>query len=487
MLKQIKNLARHSSIYTLSTFAQKALGFVMMPFYTDPAYLPHNSDYGDMALVYTFIAFMTIIYLYGMDLALMRYFFLGKFRRKDVYTTAFVGVLLNGVVLSALLMIFAGSLGYVVFGSARYAPFIRIAAGILFLESLGNLPYLILRAEEKSTLYSVVRVGRFLLELSLDILLVVIWHKGVLGILYANLIAAFINVLVLLPYQLKYLSGRFIKDAFRTLVRFGLPMLPNGLAYLTVEVSDKYLMRLLLDKDAIGTYAANRKFGSLMLFVVMAFRTAWQPFFLKVAKEESDPQHIYSKVMTYFVLVASWLVIFGTYFLEYILRIPFAPGRYLMGSAYWSGMSVIPIILTAYLFYGLYVNLTVGIYIKKKTGMMVVFTGLAALVDVGSNFYLMPHFGIIGAAWATLLSYMTMAASIYIATRRIYPVPYEYKRIGLLFMVLIAALFGYYFMNLTFLWRLLIVMSIPAFLLLGGFFKPEESRAVLQMFRRNEG
>jgi O-antigen/teichoic acid export membrane protein len=342
---------------------------------------------------------------------------------------------------------------------------------------------LVLRAEEKSNLYSAVRVGRFLLELLLNIVFVVYLKKGVLGILYANLLASLINLLALTPFQLKYLRGSFDWPAFKTLAAFALPMLPNGLAYLTVEVSEKYLMRLLLDKDTLGIYAPNYKFGSLLLLVVMAFRTAWQPFFLRIAKEEENPQRIYARVLTYFFLIGSFIVVTGSYFVEYIVKLPLGGGRTLLGHAYWSGIVIIPLILTAYLFYGLYVNFTVGIYIKKKTQWMVLFTGLAAVANVGSNFYLMPHFGIMGAAVATLLSYVVMTLAIWLVNRRLYPIRYEYGRLSLVLLYLTGMLFVLYYFNPGFGLRLILILLSPALFLAGGFLKKEELQ-VLKQWRK---
>ncbi len=473
MIQQIKNLARHSSVYTFSTFIQRALGFVMLPIYTDVAYISKTA-YSDLTLVYTFTAFMTILYLYGMDAALLRYFFLGKESRSTVYKTGFIGVFANSLLLSGLLFLFADSAAYVLLGDTSYALFIKLAAVIMFLDGMGNLPYLILRAEEKSASYSLFRIGRFVVEVLLNILFVVVLRYGVIGILYANVIAAFLNLLVLLPYQQKYLRAAFRKETFLTLIKFGLPMIPNGLAYLTVEMSDKYLMRFLLGKETLALYAANYKFGAMLLLVVIAFRTAWQPFFLKIAKEDENPKRIYARVLTYFTLGGAFVVVAGSYFIEYLIKFPLTATKTLMGSAYWGGVNIIPIILSAYLFYGLYVNFTVGVYIKKKTRLMVVFTGLAALVNVGSNLYLMPHFGIMGAAVATLLSYITMAAAILIANQKMYPVPYEFGRITVILGYLAGMLFLLYYFDLSFWLRLLLVFISPVLFYFGGFLRKEE-------------
>lgn len=483
IFEHIKSLTKHSFVYTISTFIQRALGFILLPVYTSVEYLPDRSAYGDLTLAYTFIAFMTIVYLYGMDAALIRYFFLGKYKREDVYKTSLAAVLANALSFSLLLYLFSPSVARLIFGSPGYDNFIKISALILLLDGVGNLPYHLLRAEERSLSYTSVRVGRFLLELALNIVFVVFLRLEVLGILYANLIASTVNLLVLIPFQLKYLKGSVRFDIFKTLAKFALPMLPNGLAYLTVEVSDKYLMRLLLDKDTLGAYSANYKFGSLLLLVVTAFRTAWQPFFLKISKDE-NAKNIYARVMTYFVLAGVFIIIFGSYFIEYIVRIPVLPGKTIMGSAYWHGTIVIPIVLTAYLFYGIYVNLTVGIYIEKKTRLMVIFTGLAALVNVGSNLYLMPAFGMIGAAMATLLSYVTMAVSIFIANQRIYPIRYEYGRLGILLTYLSLMLFLYYYFDLTLVMRIVLFLLTPVLFLLSGFFRKHETDVVRRAFRR---
>ncbi len=483
MIRQLSSLLRHSSVYTISTFVQRALGFVLLPVYTDTAYIT-TSSYGDLSLAYTFIAFSTIIYLYGMDLAFMRYFFLGEYKRQDIYRTAFTSILLSSLVLSAVIFFIAPQIGGVVFGEGDYSLFIKLAIGVLFFDGLANLPYLILRAEEKSAVYSAIRIGRFLLEVVLNILFVIYLRQGVIGILYANVIASFINFLALLPFQFKYMKGVFSLAVLKSMLKFALPMVPNGLAYLTVEVSDKYLMRILLDKDTLGLYAPNYKFGSMFLFVVIAFRTAWQPFFLKAAKEEKDPKSIYAKVLTYFVLIGTFLVSAGSYFIEYIVRIPIYSGKTIMGSAYWSGVNIIPVILAAYLFYGIYVNLTVGIYIRKKAELMVIFTGLAAIVNVGSNLYLMPNYGIMGAAIATFLAYFVMAGSILIANRKIYPVNYEYGRISVCLAYLAVMLFILYYFEPDFIWRVILTVGSPLIFVFSGFFQKREIDVLRGYFRK---
>lgn len=476
----LQDLTKHSFIYTFSTFIQRTLGLIMMPIYTSKTYLATQSDYGDLTLFYTFVSFMNIVYLYGMDSAFMRYFFLGKHERKDVYKSAFLGVMVNSILLSLIIFFSSVFISKIIFGSVDYVFHVKLAATILFLDAFANFPYLILRAEEKSVQYSTIRIIRFVLELSLNILFVVYLKHGFLGILYANVLASFINVLLLLPYQFPYLKGKWNSEAYKNMMYFALPMLPNGIAYLVVEVSDKFLMRVLLDKETLGLYSANYKFGTIFLFLVIAFRTAWQPFFLKLAKEK-EAKVVYSRVFTYFTLIGVITVIGVSYLIKYLVKIPIGSVT-LLGQQYWSGIDIIPIILTSYLLFGFYVNFTAGVYIQKKAQLMMIFTGLAAIVNISANLYLMPNYGIMGAAVATLLSYLVMAVTIFIANQKIYPIAYDYKRVLSLLLILVVWLFVLYFYDPTLLLRLVLLAALPATLWISGFFNKTETNAFKSIF-----
>jgi len=477
MLNQIKNLTRHSAIYSLSTMIQRALGLVLLPILTNTTYLANKSEFGDYTLVYGFIAFMNILYLYGVDSAFLRYYFLGRHAKKDIYRSAFQVLSSTAILTSLVIYISSEPLAHLIFKDSGYQFFIEMAALILLIDTLCNLPYLLLRAEERSMMYTSFRLGRFLLELIFNLLFVVGLRLGVQGILYANVLAAFINLLALFPIQLRYLKGSYSWPAVKDLLKFGLPLIPNGLAYLVVEMSDRYLMLYLLNKEQVGMYSANHKFGTLMLLLVTGFRTAWQPFFLKIAKQE-DAKLIYARVMTYFTFGAAFVVIMGSLFVDYVVKIPVAADTTLMGSAYWAGTYIIPLILVSYMFYGIYVNLTVGIYIKKKSQLMVIFTGLAAVTNIASNLYLMPRYGMTGAALAVLFAYLVMMISIFVTNQRIYPIKYEYGRLAMILIYLVATMILYYTLDPSWYIRVLIIMAMPIILYVLGFFEQSEKNFI---------
>ncbi len=483
ILNQVKSLTKHSAVYTFATFIQRLQGLVLLPILTDPSYLTTKSEFGDYTLIYTFIAFMNVLFLYGMDVAFLRYYFLGEHSRQTIYRSAIQVLSITGFILSVLIFVLAEPVANLIFNEQGYEFFVRIAAAILFFDALCNMPYLILRAEERSTTYTIIRMGRFILELVLNLFFIMYLKLGVKGILFANLTAAVINLIVLIPFQIKYFHGKYSWNAVKGLLRFGLPMVPNGLAYLIVEISDRYLMPRLLNKEILGEYTANYKLGTVLLLLVIAFRTAWQPFFLKIAKQ-ADAKEIYSRVMTYYIFIAAFVVLAVTMTIEYIVKIPIAPGMTLLGESYWGGVKIIPIILFSYMMFGVYVNLTVGIYIEKKSEWMIIFTGLAALINVSSNFYLMPAYGMMGAALATLLAYFVMMVSIYIANQRLYHISYEYGRILWIISYLTIALILYYYLDLNIIIRLLLIIGLPVLLFLLGFFKEDEKAYMRKIISR---
>jgi O-antigen/teichoic acid export membrane protein len=459
-LRQIFTLSQHSAIYAISSLVQKLPGLLLLPVYTNTHYLPSRSAFGDYSLIFTFIAFMYFVYLYGMDSALLRYFFLGGKDRKTVFSSILIMLCLTGLITTVILILFSSQLAVLLLKGEQYTVFIKIAALILFIDSIGNLPFILLRAEENAVKYTLFRILRFVLEFVLNIIFVVFLKKGVLGILYANLAATILNLLFMLPIIFKYLVAEFDFQLAKDMLLFGLPFLPNGIAYVTIETIDRFLVQEFLGKDAVGLYSPNYKFGTLLLMVVIAFRNAWQPFFLRVSKEVNAKQ-IYTQVLTYFVIAGGFLLLFGTYFIEDILQIHYFNKIYLLGPSYWAGIPLIPIILLSYYFFGIYVVLTPGFYIRKKSGYMIIFTGSGAVVNILANILLLPRLNIWGAAFATLLSYLTLTLTIYIASNKIYPIKIEWERVIKMLVLILLFLSLYYALNLSLVFRIiLIILSI---------------------------
>ena len=178
----IRGLARHSAIYAISTALQKLPGLLLLPIYTSFDYLPSYDDYADVVMLYTFGAFMGYVFTYGMDSAMMRYFFLGKADRKTVFSTTMVFLLFSSGLTALLMTLGAPQLAELLLGSSAKTELIYLITAILFFDALGNLAYLVLRAEEKAGLFTVFKGLKFFMEMGFNVWFLVFWHLQTPGI-----------------------------------------------------------------------------------------------------------------------------------------------------------------------------------------------------------------------------------------------------------------------------------------------------------------
>jgi O-antigen/teichoic acid export membrane protein len=281
---------------------------------------------------------------------------------------------------------------------------------------------------------------------------------GVPGILYANIFAAAVNLVMMFPFTWKFLALTFNRSLLKEMVKFGLPFLPNGIAYMTIEMIDRFLVTKYLGKDVLAFYHANYKFASVLLLFIVGFRNAWQPFFLKVSKQTEAPV-IYSRVLRYYLLAAGGIIIFITLFIKDFLTYRYFNSFYILGTDYWPGIDFIPWIILSYFFFGIYNIFTPAFYIQKKSQFMVLFTGAGAIFNIFCNIWLLPEIGIWGAVVATVLAYLIMALSIVVVAQKIYPVPIDLGKSGVLFLLIGLVYTLYSSMTLNLMLRLLVFIA----------------------------
>jgi len=480
MLQNIKRLTKHSAVYGIGHIVSRFLGFLLLPIHTN-ILLPE--EYRTPALLLSSLAILNVIFSYGMDVAFLRFFILADSReeKRRIFSTAFWMILGTGVCFSTFMIIFPGPLSKIIFRSDQYLLLIRMAAGILLADVLCLIPFLVLRGEEKSVKFMVFKTINIVVNLSLNILLVVVLRKGVQGIFIANLIASVFTLCVLLPIIFHWLRPDFRRSTLMELFHFGLPYIPSGLAVIIMDQIGRFFLDRTLGEEPTGIFSAGYKLGMIMALVVAAFRFAWHPFFLTTSKQEDAPE-IFARVLTYFLLVTGFFFLAVSFFIEEIVRFRIA-GFSLVGEAYIGGTQIVPIIMLAYIGYGVYANFVVGIYLRKKTVYLPFITGAGALVSVLGNFLLIPPLGIMGAAWATFLAYATMATALYCVSRRLYFIPYELGRI-LKLVFLFGILFSlgtHTILAESIVYRLILLASLFPLLWIIRFFSGDE-RLVLKRF-----
>lgn len=426
VLGHIKRLLRHSAIYGIGHMASRGLGFLLLPLHTNA--IPAG-EYGKAALIFSFLAIMNVVYGYGMDVAFLRFVALQEDVRKQrlLFSTGMISLLATSVLLSVLLIVLHRPTASVIFRSTAEANLILMSSGILLFDALTLLPFMVLRAKERSKAFVILKLASVIINVAANVYFIIILNQGVAGIFVANLLSSFVTLILVIPIILKHFVFEFDKSMFRELIGFGLPYIPTGLAVVAMNLIDRFILERLTGFETTGIYSAGYKLGSFMALFIAAFRFAWHPFFLSVSSQPKA-KTVFSRVLTYFMLACSTVFLVISLFIDEIVRLQ-AFGVSLFGEEYWQSTSIIPLILISNIFYGIYVNFYVGIFLEKKTSVLPGITAISAGVNIGLNFLLIPFFGMLGAAWATVAAYGLLAALLYRKSNALYPIPYEWGRI----------------------------------------------------------
>ncbi|MBN2417440.1 polysaccharide biosynthesis protein [bacterium] len=482
MLDSIKRLTKHSFIYGLGHIFTRSIGFLLLPIHTN--YLD-TDIMGVAALLFSSLALANVLFGYGMDTAFLRYFILEESRngKQKIFSTAFLMVLSTGVLFSLVIFLFPADISRMIFRTPAYPHLIRLAAGILLADALALLPFLVLRGEEKSIQFGALKFVNVLANLLMNIWLVAGKKWGLTGVFTANFVASFVSLLTVLPVIAAWLRPRFSAKTLKDLLRFGLPYIPSMLSVLIMDQISRFFLDRMMGKDATGIFSASYKLGMFMALVVAAFRFAWHPFFLSTSKQK-DARKVFARILTYFILVTGGFYIIISFFINEIVTLKLF-GFTIIGAEYTPGIPIVPVVMLAYICYGVYVNFIVGIYLKKKTASLPIVTGIGAAVSLAGNYFLIPSFGIMGAAWSAFLAYAAMAASLYLYSRRLYPVPYEWVRIGKLVAILGLLFYAgtVVFADSRVLVRAALLLLFPVLLYLSRFFTADEKRRIIRIFR----
>jgi O-antigen/teichoic acid export membrane protein len=485
MFEKLKRLGAETAIYGVSTIVGRFLTFLLVPFYTNV--LPSTSDYGTVATVYAYIAFLNVIYGYGMESAYFRY--ASAIEIGDVeqnFSTPFVSLFLTSFIFSTFLHLFSAPVAELIGIGSGYAILVRYAAWILFFDAVCLIPFASLRLQNRAKLFAAIKILNIVSNILLNVVLLLKFRLGVEGIFISGFASSALTFFILLPVIRKQFRFDFHRDLFRHLLRFGLPLIPAALSGIAIQVIDRPILKALTNDSVVGIYQANYRLGIFMMLIVSMFDYAWRPFFLTSAKEE-NAREMFSRVMTYFLIGASFVFLFFSFFIGDIVRIHIF-GHYFIKPEYWSGLSIVPIVLCAYIFTGMNTVLVAGVHIEKKTHILPYTTGAGAIVNVVCNYLLIPPLGMLGAAYATLFSYIVMAGSLYVIVQRFYHVPYEYRRIVTIAIVTAVLFELYSWLNLagasvsSLFLKALLVLAFPILLLGSKFFEPSEITSLKRIF-----
>ena len=451
-MNPLKKLLGQTAIYGLSSIVGRLLNYLLVPLYT--RYFT-TSEYGDVTLLYAYVAFLLIVLTYGMETAFFR-FSQRHPNKSTVYSTSLISLLISSVVFVVLMFFNAQSIADILSFSSN-PEYVQYFALILGLDALSAISFAKLREQNRAVRFASIRLFNIFVNIGLNLFFIVycplvlsnnlqgtefiqsIYSEdiGIGYIFIANLVASVLTLLLFVPEMIKS-TWRFDTVLWRKMMIYALPLMLAGLAGITNETIDRILLKYLLPADIsaseIGLYSAFYKLSIIMTLFVQTFRFAAEPFFFAQEKEQ-NAKEVYALVMKYFTIVTALIFLTVTIYYDIV--------KQFIGSDFHDdrGAIIVPILLLANLFLGLYYNLSVWYKLTEKTLFGAYMSLFGAGVTIVLNLLLIPKLGFVGSAWATLCCYLLMVLCSYFLGRKYYPIPYPLKRMGLYFVLMFALYF----------------------------------------------
>lgn len=437
-MSALKALFKQTFIYGLATVLPRMLSFLLVPLYTSPNVLPSVSEYGKVSVIFAWFVLFNVVLAYGMETAFFRFYNKEK-DRSIVSSTASISLILSSLLFLILAFLLKDQISH--FTNIR-EDYITIVIWILVLDALVIIPFAWLRANEKPMKYAVIKILNVVVNIGFN-LFFLLWLKslakggGLFESIYvpnfeinyifiANLIASGVTLLIMLPYYLK-LNFKFDTVLLKKMLNYAFPVLIAGVAFSINETFDRILLERMLDtpdpQHEVGMYSACYKLALFMTLFAAAFRLGIEPFFFKHATTE-NPQRNYARILEFFVLFGSVILLVVVVFADILKPI------IIRDEPYWEAMWIVPILLIAYLFLGIYHNLSVWYKITDKTKFGAYISVVGALLTLVLNIILIPIISYKGSALATLVAYATMAVLSWYFGKKHYPIPYDLKKIS---------------------------------------------------------
>lgn len=414
------------------------LSFMLVPLYTTEGVLSSVAEYGKVNIIFSYFVIFNVILAYGMETAFFR-FYNKENDKNQVIGTSTISLLISSFGFFAFALLFQNQIADFIDIKVEY---IRLVIWILLLDALVIIPFAWLRATQRPMRYAVIKILNVAINLGLNLFFLLALkdlaqNSSLFGSIYkenfeinyifiANLIASAVTLLMVASF---YLKTRYVfnKMLWKQMMRYAIPVLIAGVAFSINETFDRILLDKLLPlniaETEIGMYSACYKLALFMTLFATAYRLGIEPYFFSHSKSE-NPQNNYAKILNYFVIFGSVILLSVVVFADIIKPIV------IRSEAYYEAMWVVPIILLANFCLGIYHNLSVWYKITDRTKIGAYISVIGAIVTLALNFWLIPIMSYKGSAIATLSAYGLMMFLSYYFGRKYYPIPYDLKKIG---------------------------------------------------------
>ncbi|HQW70142.1 MAG TPA: polysaccharide biosynthesis C-terminal domain-containing protein [Flavobacterium sp.] len=482
-----KSLFKQTLIYGLATVLPRMISFLLVMLHTDKLV---KADYGETTILMAYMVFFNVILSYGMETAFFR-FYSAEEDKKRVIQTSTISIFWSSIAFLFLSLLYRNTLSSWINVEVE---FVTYAIWILVLDALVIVPFSKLRAEQRPIVFAVIKIGNVLVNMILNLFFLLYLPKiaqnnpnGFLATLYfdnfqigyifvANLVASLATFVVLSPDYLR-LKWKLDFQLWKKMMFYGFPILIAGIAFAVNEHLDKIILEFLLPKNIgkaeVGAYSACYKLGLFMVLFATAFRLGIEPFFFSHAKNENAKQ-TYAIITKFFVIFGSLILLGVIVFADLLKQIM------IKDESYWEAMKVVPLIILANFFLGIYNNLSVWYKLTDKTKIGAYISIIGAVLTLFLNFLLIPKYSYMGSAIGTIVAYGSMMTISYFLGKKYYSIPYDMKRIGsyLSISILFSFISFYYFRENYF-------VGIPLIIIFSAFIYVNEKTTILKIINRN--
>ena len=470
----LKGFVKDTAVYGLATILPRLMNLFLISLHTDSL---ETSGYADNTAFYVGAAFLNVLLAYGMETAFFRFFSKAEDENK-VYSTVLIALTVTSLIAFALLYALRVSICEALELPVEYFGYLL---GVTILDALVVAPFAYLRAKGKALRFTGIKLTNLAIYVVLNIFFLwaipefnmqFSWYDPTALLTYifaANLAASAVTFLLIAPdfFRIKLV---FDKQLFGQLWQYGWPVLVAGLAFVVNENLDKLLIGNMLDKDIMGAYSGCYKLAVFMTIFIQAFRLGAEPFFFSHAKNKNAPT-TYATILKYFVVVGAAGLLFIVCFIDFFKAL------LISDSSYFKAIEIVPYILLANLFLGIYHNLSVWYKLTDKTRYGMYFSILGAALTIALNWYFIPLIGFMASAYTTVVAYGTMMLISYFYGQKYYQIPYNVSRISIyLILATSGALVSFYFFRSNYGVNSIIFLAFAALTLL---LEQKELKAIL--------
>ena len=432
-MANLKSLAKDTAIYGLSSIVGRFLNYLLVPLYTH--YMPKDSgDYGVSTNIYAYTALILVLLTFGMETTLFRFANDGKYKPDTVLSTAMATI---GSLTAVFLLLIFGFIGPIsgALGYTEHPDYLLMMAVVVALDAIQAIPFSYLRFQKRAIRFASLKMLFIVLNIAMNVIYFVVLGKtSVFYVFFINLLCTSLITFFFLPDMFR-IQWKFDGQLLKTMFSYSWPILVLGIAGILNQVADKIIFPLVYPDEAqanvqLGIYGSCVKIAMIMAMITQAFRYAYEPIVFAKSKD-ADKTEYYATAMKYFIIFT---------LLAFLCVMGWMPVlKYIIGADYREGLGVVPIVMMAEIFMGIYFNLSFWYKLIDKTIYGAWFSLVGCIVLFAVNILLIPTYGYWACAWGGFAGYGTAMILSYIIGQKKNPIPYPLKSITLYFITAMVA------------------------------------------------